>query len=194
MRLARLGVGIIVLSLLISMVAGCQHQSQLGTLTDDAGREITIEKVPQRIVSHVPSITETLFALNLGDRVVGVSDYCNYPAEAELKPNVGSFYNPSIEKIVAIAPDLVLTNEYTESIKQLGNIGITFIVLDPNDIDGILNNIELLGKVTGTEKEAERLRNDMEDRIAQVIDKVKDTPRVKVFYLFAAADLNNPLQ
>jgi len=75
MRLARLGICIILLSVLISMVAGCQPQFQPGTFTDDMGREVSIDKVPQRIVSHVPSITEVLFALELGEKVVGVSDH-----------------------------------------------------------------------------------------------------------------------
>ena len=92
------------------MFAGCESQFQPGDFTDDASRVVTISKVPQRIVSHVPSITETLFVLGLGERVVGVSDYCDYPEEAKLKPSFGNYFNPSIENIVALDPDLVLTD------------------------------------------------------------------------------------
>ena len=157
------------------------------------GRAVTVDEVPQRIVSHVPGITEILFALGLEEKVVGVSDYGNYPPEAELKPKVGGFFNPSIEKIVELNPDLVLTNGNVEYVvTQLNELSITFIILYPNDIDGILRNIELVGKVTGTEKRAERLIKDMRGRISQVQARVEGAPRVKVFYLFASTDLNNP--
>jgi len=181
------------LSLLVSMVGGCQPQFQPGTFTDDLGREITIDKSPQRIVSHVPGITEMLFALGLEERVVGVSDYCNYPPEAELKPKVGGFFNPSMERIVDLNPDLVLTNGSVDYVMtHLDSLGITYIVLYPNDIDGILKNIELVGKITGTEKEAKKLLKDMQERISYVSARVKDAPRVKVFYTFHITDLNNP--
>jgi len=193
MRLARLGICIILLSVLISMVAGCQPQFQPGTFTDDMGREVSIDKVPQRIVSHVPSITEVLFALELGEKVVGVSDHCDYPEAAKLKPKVGGFFNPSIERIVDLNPDVVLTNGSVEHLMtQLDSLGITYIVLDPKDMDGILKNIELLGKVTGTEKRAKEVINDMQDRMSQVAARVKDAPRVKVFYMLDTTDLNSP--
>ncbi|MFH1835791.1 MAG: helical backbone metal receptor, partial [Methanobacteriota archaeon] len=105
--------------LLVGLITGCQPQFQPGTYVDDMGRDVNIDKIPQRIVSHVPPITEMLFAIGLGDRVVGISDYCDYPEEAKLKPSVGDYYNPSIENIVALEPDLVLTDGHSESIKQL---------------------------------------------------------------------------
>ena len=105
---------------------------------------VTIDKLPQKIVSHVPSITETLFALGLGEKVVGVSDYCDYPEEAKLKPSVGNYYNPSIEKIVELEPDLVLTDGYSEGlIVQLEDPGITSFVINPKDIGHILRDIEM---------------------------------------------------
>lgn len=182
----------IILSLLITMPAGCSQQSLPATFTDDMGREVTIERVPERIVSHVPSITETLFALGLGERVVGVSDYCNYPEAAKLKPKVGNYYNPSIERIVALNPDLVLTDGFSQSIIQLDSLGISYVVLNPKDIDGIFKDIELLGKITGREKEARKLIEDMQNRMLDVSTRVKGAPRVKVFYIFDITDLNNP--
>ena len=193
MRLMRLGIGIALLGLLVGMVAGCQQQFSPGTFTDDMGREVIIGEAPRRIVSHVPSITETLFALGLDEKVVGVSDHCDYPEAAKLKPKVGGFFQPSIEKIVDLNPDLVLTNGSVERlITQLDSLGITYIVLNPKDIDGILRNIELLGKVTGTEKRANEVIKDMQDRMSLVAAKVKDAPRVKVFYVLDVTDLNNP--
>jgi len=176
------------------MVAGCQPQFQPGTYIDDMGREITMDKIPQRIVSHVPPITETLFALGLDERIVGVSDYCDYPEEAKQKPSVGNYFNPSIENIVALNPDLVLTDGHSENIKQLDELDppITFIVIDPKDIDGIFRDIELLGKVAGIEEEAEKLIEDMQEVISRVVNRVKGVPRVRVFYVIDATDLNNP--
>jgi len=192
MKMKQLGIVIILLSLLASMVIGCQPQFQPGTYTDDMGREITVDEIPQRIVSHVPAITEILFALGLEERVVGVSDYCDYPEEAKLKPSVGNYFNPSIEKIVALDPDLVLTDGHSESIKGLEGLGITFIVIDPKDIDGIFKDIELAGRVTGTQARAKKLIKEMERDISRVLNQVKDTPPVRVFYIIDATDLNNP--
>ena len=192
MRLVRLGISVILLSLLVIMFTGCQPEFVPGTYIDDMGRGVNIDKVPQRIVSHVPSITETLFALGLGERVVGVSDYCDYPEEAKLKPSVGDYFNPSIETIVAQAPDLVLTDGHSESIKGLEALGINFFVIDPQDIDGILEDIELLGKITGVEKKAKALVSEMNGSLAQVVSHVENAPKVRVFYVFDATDLNNP--
>jgi len=195
MKQARLVFSVlIILSLLVSVTVGCSQQPSLpGTFTDDMGREVRIEKAPQRIVSHVPAITEILFALGLAERVAGVSDYCNYPPQAELKPKVGGFFNPSVEMIVALNPDLVLTNgDVKYLVTQLDELGITFIILYPEDIDGILENIELVGRVTATETRAREVIEDMQARISQVTTKVKGAPRVRVFYTFATTDLNNP--
>ena len=195
MRVMRLVIGVfIVLSLLITMSVGCSQPSLPATFVDDMGREVTINEIPQRIVSHVPSITETLFALGLGERVVGVSDYCDYPEEAKLKPSVGNYFNPSIESIVALEPDLVLTDGHSDSIKQLDELEppITYIVIDPKDIDGIFKDLELLGKVTGTEREAEKLIEDMQDSIAHIIALVEGAPPVRVLYIIDATDPTLP--
>jgi len=184
----------IILSLLIAMSVGCSQPSLPATFVDDMGREVTIDEIPQRIVSHVPSITETLFALGLGERVVGVSDYCDYPEAVKSKDSAGNYFNPSIERIVALEPDLVLTDGHSESIKQLDELRppITYMVIDPKDIDGIFRDLELLGKVTGTEGEAEKLIRDMQNSIAHIIVLVKDAPKVKVFYIIDATDLTLP--
>jgi len=195
MRVMRLVIGVfIVLSLLITMSVGCSQPSLPATFVDDMGREVTINEIPQRIVSHVPSITETLFALGLGERVVGVSDYCDYPEEAKSKDSVGNYFNPSIESIVALEPDLVLTDGHSDSIKQLDELEppITYIVIDPKDIDGIFKDLELLGKVTGTERRAEKLIRDMQDSIAHIIALVEGAPPVRVLYIIDATDPTLP--
>jgi iron complex transport system substrate-binding protein len=156
------------------------------------GREVSIDKVPQRIVSHVPPITEILFALGLGERVVGVSDYCDYPEEAKSKPSVGNYFNPAIENIVALEPDLVLTDGHSDSIRQLDSLGIEYLVIDPQDIDGIFRDIEILGRATGVEDRAKELVDDMKTDMSNVVSQVEGAPRVRAFYVVDATDLNNP--
>jgi len=191
-KLKRLGIFVVLLSLFVSMVAGCQPQFQPGTYTDDMGRAVAIDQIPQRLVSFGPSITEILFALGLEEKVVGVSDYCDYPEAAKLKPKIGGAFNPSLEKIVELEPDLVLTVKQEQLNSELDALGVKFVVLDPEDIDGILKDIELVGGITGTKKRAEELVEDMQDSISQVITLAEDAPEVRVFFIVDATDLTLP--
>jgi len=181
--------------IVIAAVVACDQGREVaapGAITDDQGREVYLESIPQRIVSHVPSITETLFALDLGDKIVGVSDHCNYPEEATNKPKVGGYFTPSIERIVALDPDLVLTDGHVADIAQLEGLGIPFIVLQPKDIDGLISNIELLGNITGSQQKASELVGDMKERIDAVVAMVEDAPRPTVFYVYDATDSTKP--
>jgi iron complex transport system substrate-binding protein len=192
MRARLLAVMLIVVCLIAIASAGCERPSTPAAFTDDMGRQVSLTHVPQRIVSHVPSITEMLFALGLDDRLVGVSDYCDFPEAAKNKPKVGDYFNPSVERIVALDPDLVLTDGHSESIKPLTDLGINYVVIDPKDIASVIHDIELLGQLTGREKEASVITADMNRRLADISRRVKDTTKVKVFYTFAVTDLNNP--
>jgi iron complex transport system substrate-binding protein len=183
---------IVLLSLLVGLMGCHQSHFQPGTYTDDMGPAVSIQKSPERIVSHVPSITEILFALGLGDRIVGVSDFCDYPEEAKSKPSVGNYFNPSIERIVALNPDLVLTDGHSEGVKQLDSLGIAFLVIDPKDFDGIFRDIKLIGQATGTEARANKLVDQMKADVARITNQVKGAQKVKAFYVIDATDLNNP--
>jgi len=182
----------VALILLAATVTGCQPEFQPGTFTDDADRQVTIDQAPERIVSHVPPITEIIFALGMGDRLVAVSDYCDYPEEAKEKPSIGDYWNPSIENIVAMEPDLVLTDGHSESIKKLDDLGITFLVIDPTNIGEIFESIELLGRATGEQSAAEALTKEMRDGFARTTDKVANAKPVRVIYLVDATEINNP--
>jgi len=174
------------------MVIGCQQQFQPGTYTDDLGRQVDISEVPERIVSFGPSITEILFALGLEDNVVGVSDFCDYPEAAKSKPKVGNAFSPSIEKVVALEPALVLTVKHAQFNSDLESLGIKFIVLSPKDVRSIMDSIDLAGEVTGKAKEGNQLVEDMEATISQVTARVKGAPRVRVFFIVDATDPNSP--
>ncbi|OGO02116.1 MAG: hypothetical protein A2Y59_04655 [Chloroflexi bacterium RBG_13_52_14] len=179
--------------LLVATTIACSSSTSVpSTIIDDMDREIHLTSMPKRIVSHVPSITETLYALDLGDKIVGVSDYCDYPEEAKTKPKVGGYYTPNIEVIVSLNPDLVLTDGYADDILNLESLGIQFAVIQPNTIDDILKDIELLGNITGERKKASELIEDMENRVNNVVDTVSDAPRPRVFYVFDATDTTKP--
>ena len=154
------------------------------TITDMAGREVTIEAEPQAIVSLAPSNTEILYALGLGDRVVGVTEFCNYPPEAQEKPKVGGFSDVNTEKVVELAPDLILAASLhlSEVVPALEKLGLTVVVIDPPDVPAVLEGIELVGKITSREKEAEALTYEMQKRIDAVAEAVKGREKPRVFW------------
>ncbi|HHV62051.1 MAG TPA: cobalamin-binding protein [Firmicutes bacterium] len=156
------------------------------TVVDDAGRQVTINKEPTRIVSLAPSNTEILFALGLGNRVVGVTTYCNYPPEATKKEKIGGFADPSIERIISLSPDLVLAVKMGENIvRGLEKLGVPVVVVDPKSFKDTLRVIRLIGQVTGRDGAAASLVSDMEKRVKSITERVKGIPgskRPKVYY------------
>jgi iron complex transport system substrate-binding protein len=153
------------------------------TIKDDAGRQVTIARPPQRIVSIAPSNTEILFALGLGDRVVAVDQYSNFPPEAKQKAQLGSYVKPNLEALVAATPDLVLATEvHTKSVlPELEGRNLTAVVVDPKNVDEVFDRILLVGKVTGQDARAEKLVGELKERTASVTAKVKDAPKTRVF-------------
>ncbi|MBU0494514.1 MAG: ABC transporter substrate-binding protein [Chloroflexi bacterium] len=166
------------------------------TLTDDAGRAVSVVSNPQRIVSLAPSNTEILFALGLGDQVVGVTDFCDYPPEATAKAKVGGI-TPNVEQIVTLKPDLVVTiggDPFpAELITRLEELGLPTLVLAPKDLDSVYHDIELVGQATGKQAEAKKLVDDMKARAQAVTDKCKNVAsRPTVFYELDATDAAKP--
>ncbi len=186
----------LLLIIVIAAATACAGaQSGQGTITiiDDAGRQVHLDSAPTRIISHVPSITETIFALGLGDKLVADDDYSDYPEAAKTKPKIGGYFTPNIEEIVAMKPDLVLTDgEVPDLITKLDSLGIPVAVVNPKDINSVLTDIELLGNITGTQKEAKELTSDMKKRIDAVVNTVSSAPRPSVFYVFDATDPTKP--
>lgn len=140
------------------------------TITDDAGLLVVLPESSERIVSLAPSNTEILGALGLMNRTVGVTEYCNYPSEALNRTTVGGFSTVNLEKVVALKPDLVLAapSNGKETVERLRSLGLTVIVLDPRDIDGIFSTIRLVGTATGTKDRADALVQDLETRLETV--------------------------
>ena len=157
-------------------------------ITDQLGRTVTLNGTPQRIISLAPANTEILFALGLGDKVVGDTDYCNYPAEAQNVSKVGGFSTPTIEKIVALEPYVVFAAPIHEDtvIPQLENLGIKVIALAPTTINETYDAIELVGNVTGVQKAADTLVKNMKARINAVtslVANLSDKEKPNVFYI-----------
>lgn len=144
------------------------------TLTDDFGREVYLSSPPQRIVSLAPANTEILFALGLGDNVVGVTDYCNYPAEALAVEKVGGYSSVNIEKVMQAKPDLVVASfgNTEEVIAHLESLGVTILALNPASIRDVQANILLVGEATWTDDEAASVVSDMQTRIDGVKEAV----------------------
>jgi iron complex transport system substrate-binding protein len=157
------------------------------TVTDQYDRTVTIKSNPQRIISLSPAHTEILFALGLGDRIVGVSDYSDYPPEAKTKPNIGSYDAPNIEKIIAAEPDLVLaTEEHMTEVTELESHGITVVALNPKTVREVLDTIEMIGKITGQDKQATSLVANLKQRmnaIAEKTSKLTAEQKPRVFYI-----------
>lgn len=175
-------------TLSILLCLGCAPKSPLGNIVDGLGRSVTIDKIPQRIVSLAPSNTEILFALGLGDKVIGVTEYCNYPQEAMTKPKVGGFSNVDIEKVVSIEPDLVLATHIHGKtvIPALEKLGLTVVALTPGSLNEVLDSITLVGKLTGQSREASKLVNDLRTKIEAVADETQNLSpdqKPRVFYI-----------
>jgi len=143
------------------------------TVIDDLGREVTIEALPVRIISLAPSNTEILFGLGLGDRVVGVTDYCDYPPEALAKESIGGPWTPNVEKIVALTPDLILAADINpiDVINTLEDLGLTVFGIEATDLEDLLDDIRTVGQITDKEAAANALTTDMQNRINAVTDK-----------------------
>ena len=133
------------------------------TLKDARGVEVTFPAPPQRIISMCPPLTETLFALGLGDRVVGVTEYCKFPPEARKKPKVGGIINPSEEKIVALKPDVVFTTvgNPIEAMRSLEKTGVRVFSSDPKTYQQSCESIETVARICGVPEAGAKIAGDM---------------------------------
>jgi len=143
------------------------------TITDASGEEMTFEEAPQRIVSIAPHQTEILFALGLGDRVVGVSEYDNYPEEALTKPKVGNIQG-NVEALLAVEPDLVIAGVSLNgsTIQGLRDLGVRVFATEPENIDEVIESILAIGLITDAQQAAQKVAEKMRADKQYVIDKV----------------------
>jgi len=158
------------------------------TITDDDGAEVTIAAEPKRIVTFAPSMTEIVFALGVGDRLVGVSGpFDDYPAEAKDIEEVGGAgdfgVDPTIEKVVALEPDLFLTIPGGDQWKQrLRDLDIPVVTLHADTLDDLLADIETIGELTGAVDEADALATQMGEDADAITASAETMGHVSCFF------------
>src|SRR5262249_17819131 len=136
---------------------------------------------PQRIVSTAPSITETLFALGVGDRVVGVSRFCNYPPEVQKLPKVGDYIKPDVESVARLVPDLVILQQSQNDLgDRLNALHIAFIVVPHTTLDDIYTEIQLIGKVAGVPERSTNLIAQIRSSLDAIQAKARSMPSPRV--------------
>ncbi len=150
-------------------------------INSQSNPEISSSKTPQRIISLSPSITETVFALGLGDKVVGVTDYCDYPPEVNLLPKVGGFINPNLETIISLQPDLVimLANQQ-RVVEQLKQLNVQTLPVLNSSLEDIKQTIKVIGQQTQHQQQADELLNKINQKIAFIAKKTKGLARPRV--------------
>ena len=156
------------------------------SVTDQTGRRVTLDAPPRRIVSLVPSVTELVFAIGAQDALVGVTDFCDYPAAARQKPRVGGMVAPSLETLVALKPDLVVATtagNREETVTQLERLRIPVYLVNPARVADVLDLISRLGALTGHEGAAAELAASLDMRIKAVLARVAALPRPRVLYV-----------
>lgn len=153
-------------------------------VADDLGRTVRLPEKIERAVSLAPNLTENIFAVGAGDRLVGVTTFCNYPPEAEKIQKVSDTQTPNVESIIALKPDVV----FVSTASQLENFArilerrnIAVFVTNPQNLEDVFKNLETLGRLFGTTEKAEKLVAELKQRIAAIDEKVSGKPKVRVF-------------
>ncbi len=161
------------------------------SVTDDEGYTTTFDSVPQRIISLAPSNTQILFAIGAGDRVVGLTDYDQYPYNfsawfaAGNMTSVGGFSTPNQETIASLHPDLLLaTTIHDTFLSTFRSLGYKVLTLDPSNVSSVLNDITMVGKATGTEQSAKTLVNSINDKLDSIAQTIAGAHEAKplVYY------------
>lgn len=164
------------------------------SITDDSGFTSTFAAAPQRIVSLNPGLTEITFALGASDRLVAVDTFSDYPPEAKnVQPRLTTYPGPSIETIVSLKPDVVLSlAEKDDDVAQLRRQGVAVIKLLPRDFDATVAAIETLGRLFDAPDAADAIASDMLARREAVVAAVADAPRPRVYEELDASEPDKP--
>jgi len=185
---------VVVLLSCISVVLNLGYEPQTTTteeetyisVIDDLGRNVTIPENPERIISLSGDITEMLYAIGAGDRIVGVDKYSVYPPEVKDKPCVGSSAGLNVELVLSLQPDIVLIWPYQELvIPLLEDEDVAVLVLDATSLEDLLQKIEFLGSVCSKNSEANTLVSEMRSKIGEITNKtgeVAGTQKPAVYF------------
>ncbi len=190
-KLTLLVLGLILSSALGYYLAGLQPSRETAQelkVIDGYGRTVSIPQRVLKIVSLAPSVTEILYAIGAGDRVVGVDDFSDYPEEARAKAKIGSYLEPNLEQIVAFKPDLILASDITsrEMVLNLEEKGLTIFVLAPRTLREVIRDVRLAGLIIGNADKANAVAEKLEQRVNVITSKISNSsaqrPRVYLEY------------
>ena len=187
---------IIVVILIFSFISCAPRTAQTvpapeasGGITDALGRRYVQNENVRRIVSLSPAVTEILFAIGAGEKVVGVTQYCDYPPEARTRTSVGGFSGAtvSVEQIRVLKPDLVILSAdmHARIVSLLDDLRISSFAVEPRNFPQVYSTIATLGKITGCEAGAERVIGEMKSRIAKVEERIRGRERPGVFWVLS---------
>ena len=161
-------------------------------IVDDSGRSVSLPVNVLRVVSLAPNLTEIVFAVGAGDRLVGRTSYCDFPPEAKTIAEVGDTMHPSLERIIALKPQVVLVSTASQLeafTRQLQEHDIAVFVTDPHDLNGVFHSIEQIGEIVGAGAKARQTTDALKLRVMTVASKLHLAPPVRVFYQLSAEPL-----
>ena len=163
-------------------------------LTDAQGEQVRVERRPKRIASAAPVVTEMLFALGVGDRVVGVTEQCDYPPEVKRRPRIGQYWSPSVEKTLGARPDLVIASRGSppDFVTAVRRSGCAVFTIDPKTLEEIFEAIGQVARIVGEEDSGGRLVGEMRKRLEAVrarLSKVPEEQRPTAFIVLEVSTL-----
>ncbi len=162
-----------------------QKSIQTREVTDEAGRRVRLPEKIDRIVSLAPNLTEIVYAVGAGDQLVGNTEYCDYPVQAKSVAKVGDTLHPSVERIIALKPQIILVSTASQLeafTKQLDQQNIAVYVTNPQKLDDVFTSIQTLGDLFGHHDWTVKLLDDLRRRAAAVDVAIKETKPVRTFY------------
>jgi iron complex transport system substrate-binding protein len=145
-----------------------------------------------RVISLAPNLTEIVFAVGAGERLVGRTSYCDFPAEAKAVAEIGDTLHPSLERIIALKPQVVLISTASQLeifTQQLQDQNIAVFVTDPHDLEGVFRSIENIGEILGQKEQSTLLVQKLRERTNAVEEAVRQKPPVRVFYQLSSEPL-----
>ena len=175
----------------LSLLVSCAHRvsvsspAQTHEVIDEAGRRVVLPLRIDRIVSLAPNLTEIVYAVDAGNRLVGRTRYCDYPAEATKVAEVGDTMTPSVERIIALKPQIVLVSTASQLeafTRQLSEQGVTVYVTQPQSFDDVFRSIQELGDLFDRHEQAQTLVSQLRKRAEVIENSVSKSPPVRVFY------------
>ena len=168
-----------------SSLPNSEGTSETRQVVDEAGRRVTLPLKIERIVSLAPNLTEIVYAVGAGDQLVGDTEYCDYPAEAKSVAKIGDTMHPSVERIIALKPQVVLVSTASQLeafTKQLDQQKIAVYITNPSSLDEVFHSITVLGELFGHSEQAAIIAASLRKRADAVKPRISGIKPVSVFY------------